>query len=586
MRLSTDGSTVNQTSTRSISNSSSLSPLHKAALSNSANGASHPQPATNGSSQAHTNGSKPVRMLGPDYFGHDREEVTRILIQSLTDLGYDGAASTLSRESGYELESPSVAAFRSAVLEGQWTEAEGFLFGQHVADGGGGVNLQNGHGSIGTGLVLAEGADRKEMLFWMRQQKFLELLEQRDLGTALMVLRQELTPLHQDIGKLHALSSYIMCQSADDLKYQAEWDGAAGRSRKILLAELSKSVSPSVMLSEHRLATLLDQVKQNQISNCIYHNTAKSPSLYSDHLCDRSRFPLKAVLELERHADEVWYLDFSHDGTLLATAGRDRTVIVYEVPSFAILHTLSDHGEGVTYVAFSPDDTKLVTCSQDHRARMWDTASGSLLLTLEHHTHPVTTCSWAPDGQTFITGSHDLQSAMCLWDLNGHRLHSWSREYRVQDCAITPDGSRLVAISTPKDQRIYVYNFKTREEEYSMALKVDLTCVSITQDSRYMLINRSDNEIQLLDIGTGEVVRRFMGQRQGKFIIRSRLGGAGENFVVSGSEDSLIYIWHKENGTLVETLEGHKSGCVNAVAWNAADPCMFASAGDDHKVRM
>jgi WD repeat-containing protein 26 len=50
--------------------------------------------------------------------------------------------------------------------------------------------------------------------------------------------------------------------------------------------------------------------------------------------------------------------------------------------------------------------------------------------------------------------------------------------------------------------------------------------------------------------------------------------------------DSQIYIWHKENGTLVETLDGHTKGCVNAVSWNPKNPSMFASAGDDYVVRM
>jgi WD40 repeat protein len=47
-----------------------------------------------------------------------------------------------------------------------------------------------------------------------------------------------------------------------------------------------------------------------------------------------------------------------------------------------------------------------------------------------------------------------------------------------------------------------------------------------------------------------------------------------------------VYIWHKDNGTLIEKLEGHEKGCCNSVAWNPANPCMFASAGDDGKVQM
>jgi WD repeat-containing protein 26 len=131
-------------------------------------------------------------------------------------------------------------------------------------------------------------------------------------------------------------------------------------------------ISPSVMIPEHRLATLLQQIKQAQISNCIYHNTEISPSLYSDHRCDRNDFPLRVVRELDKHSGEVWHIQFSHDGTRLATCGSDGTAIIYRVSNFEVIHVLADHQDGVCSVSWSPDDTMLVTCSKDSRARLWD----------------------------------------------------------------------------------------------------------------------------------------------------------------------------------------------------------------------
>ncbi len=139
------------------------------------------------------------------------------------------------------------------------------------------------------------------------------------------------------------------------------------------------------MIPEHRLAVLLDLVKRNQIFDCLYHNTAKSPSLYSDHSCDRRLFPRDTLFELGQHSDEVWFIEFSHDGTMLATTSKDRTVIIYNTTSFGVLHRLAEHGNAVTYVAWSPDDSKLVSCSMDHRAKLWDVAVSDQG---HHHRHP------------------------------------------------------------------------------------------------------------------------------------------------------------------------------------------------------
>ena len=162
---------------------------------------SNGQPITSVNGESHANGDgKPL--MTPTYCGHNREEVTRILIQSLYELGYDSAASTLSTESGYQLETSGVATFRSAVLDGHWSEAERILiqsFRNGATPSGPKYPLE------GT-LVLAEGADKSEMLFYLRQQKFLELLEAGNMPAALLVLRQEVTPLNYDADRLRRLS--------------------------------------------------------------------------------------------------------------------------------------------------------------------------------------------------------------------------------------------------------------------------------------------------------------------------------------------------------------------------------------------
>ncbi|KAI1006438.1 hypothetical protein K3495_g1778 [Podosphaera aphanis] len=509
------------------------------------------------------------RKLKDPYFGHDREEVVRILLQALSDLGYEGSAHNLCLESGFELESPTVALFRNAIIQGNWTQAEKLLFGECSVPG----------------LTLQTGADKKVMQFWLRQQKYLELLEKRDTGGALMVLRLELTPLYQDTEKLHFLSSLLMCQSVEELKAKAEWDGAEGRSRINLLSELSKCVSPSVILPEHRLAVLLQQVKETQISHCLYHNTLSSPSLYQDHICERGQFPCRSVIELGMHRGEVWQVKFSNDGTRIASCGQDGTCLIFEVQNFELLFTLEIPDAGICSIAWSPDDSIIVTCANDKYATLWNTSTGIIKRKLPKFGEPVSSCSWAPDGQTFVTGCLDKERNLCQWGLNGQLIYDWGQTHRIQDLSVSPNGHYLVALDN--ETNIYVYNFMTRELEYQLDFKYRMGSVCISQNSRYFLVNKLNGEAKMIDLDTRATVAEFKcGEEGGTYVIRSSFGGANESFVLVGSEGGFIYIWHKDSGRLIEKIKSHKIGCCTAVTWNPTNPFMFATAGDDAKVRI
>jgi len=74
-------------------------------------------------------------------------------------------------------------------------------------------------------------------------------------------------------------------------------------------------------------------------------------------------------------------------------------------------------------------------------------------------------------------------------------------------------------------------------------------------------------------------------QRTGHWVIRSCFGGCNQGFVLSGSEECKVYVWHRGTGELLAQLPGH-TGTVNAVAWNPVVHSMFASASDDRSIHV
>ncbi|EJD05675.1 WD40 repeat-like protein [Fomitiporia mediterranea MF3/22] len=538
----------------------------------------------------------------------DREEFVRLLIQSLRDVGYLESATTLEMESGYQMEAPGVSQFRSYVLSGKWTEAESCL----------------------STLGVTDEESLRITRFLISQQKYLELLEVQNVNTALHVLRNELAPLNVDVDELHSLSSLIMCSNADDLRHRAKWDGASGTSRRVLLSNLQRFISPSTMMPQRRFTTLIEQAFTHQRTNCLYHNTPYTPeafSLYTDHACSREEFPLLTTNILKEHADEVWNIKWSHDGQYLASASKDKCAFIWligkevdpvnkpNVRECSLERRFRDHMDPVGCLAWSPNDALLLT-STDSSIKVWSAKTGICLQDCTYHEETVSALEWLPDGSGFLSAGLDRK--IILWNADGERKEEWTKTtVRVTDLAIAPDLSRLVIVgleclplpnakaSTPqqdsqtpssgpqqplisstRENRLIIYDYASRTQEVSIRLEGELTSVKISQDSRYALINHAPDEVQLWDLDAARLARKFTGQHQGQHVIRSCFGGVDGNFIVSGSEDGNVYIWHRDTGALLEVLSGHGSGSVNAVAWNPTNERMFASCSDDGTIRI
>jgi WD40 repeat protein len=75
------------------------------------------------------------------------------------------------------------------------------------------------------------------------------------------------------------------------------------------------------------------------------------------------------------HSLWVSALVFSKDGVQLFSAGGDRTLKIWDVPTQQERYTFKGHTGGVTSLALSPDQKTLVSGGRDSTVRLWRAAT-------------------------------------------------------------------------------------------------------------------------------------------------------------------------------------------------------------------
>lgn len=508
----------------------------------------------------------------------DKIELTKLLIQTLKDLGFHKSSSVLQKESNLPLESRVMNLFSNLIKSGDFESAVNYI----------------------DQLVLREDENiteqemKRQILFLISREKFLEELYRTDSDDdptnfiAVQILRNEINEL-TSIQTVRSLTSLLMNKDSEHLQLKNGWvNNSEKASRANLLTEISKFISPSSMIPKHRLFKLLQQSIQHQKSLNLYQfgdeeDTTKV-SLYEDLKSNKTNFPDTVIKTLTDHTDEVWFVLFSHDGSKLITCSADSFIYIYDVnDNFKILKKLKGHNKQVMYASFSPDDSKLLTCSIESKARLWNVETGELERTFQlENDSRLWCCDWFPNGESLVIGSPDKE--INIFNVNtGERVHKISGS-TINDLKISSN-NKLIVATYEKKVEVYELLNESFTKLKSIDINERITNISVShKNPNQILINISPNELQLWDWSKGVLMTKYLGHKQEQYIIRSCFG-YDEKLICSGSEDGRVFLWNKEFGALLGVFEAH-SGICNCLAWNNAKRSMFASCGDDSVVKV
>jgi WD40 repeat protein len=205
------------------------------------------------------------------------------------------------------------------------------------------------------------------------------------------------------------------------------------------------------------------------------------------------------------------------------------------------------------------------------------------------HMDQCTSVCWVDDLH-FISSGGDKYIYFC--HVSGAEVHHWNFPSKIQDTGVTPDGRYMIVVNS--DRHIKVIDLASLAEVYNLPESDAVTSICVSRTCAQVLVNiqmiAKDPVIRLWDLTERRVKQRFFGHHQGRFVVRSAFGGPREQFVISGSEDTQVYVWHRYFGSLLEVISGHGS-TVNCVCWpfvpsGKSHRVYLISASDDHTLRV
>ncbi|XP_054913165.1 jouberin isoform X2 [Poeciliopsis prolifica] len=263
---------------------------------------------------------------------------------------------------------------------------------------------------------------------------------------------------------------------------------------------------------------------------------------------------------------------FSHSGTRLAAACADRDafpVVVYEIPSGIVLAAFNGHLKIVYDLCWSNDDRVLLSASSDGTVREWDVER--LLENAQKvlpHPSFVYCAQYHPGAQNLVvTGSYDC--LIRVWrldvdDVNGQMLQEFeAHKSFVNSVCFDFEGRRMFSADNTGIINVWktsVNGSKQRQhpcQHWSIEMKIDesdlrgipINMLQLHPNGRCLLIHAKDSVLRMMDLRI-LAIKKYTGATNYRERIYSTFTPCG-NFIFSGSEDGIGYVWNTDTGDQV-----------------------------------
>lgn len=274
---------------------------------------------------------------------------------------------------------------------------------------------------------------------------------------------------------------------------------------------------------------------------------------------------------------------FSSDGEFIAVTDVDK-IILRKERDFSIFDTLFGHLASVTALSFSMDNKMLASGGRDSTIIVWDIHEGHLLQKLRWHTQYVNSLLFSSDNDFLISSSDDGTN---VWDLLNRKLiHSYPESKATLVPIQSAEGAqaivlaeyvskfrfgmkalKIVGLKTGRILRIFSFEGRKEIENYL-----------ITRSGRY-IVTYGRYGLNLYDFLSGKLIRRFDNLPNAALpSVGSISISNDEHFVFAPADYSHFACWNLSTGKLVQLIPVTTSQAAFSLSVDGAT--LLSSSGD------
>ncbi len=241
--------------------------------------------------------------------------------------------------------------------------------------------------------------------------------------------------------------------------------------------------------------------------------------------------------------DTISQIQYSPDGKLIASAGWDKTIKLWNAKSGRLVNTLR-HKDGVNSIAFSPDGQTLVSGSEDKTIKIWNIINKpKLIKTLTGHTDSIKAVAVSPDGKLIASAGYD--NTIKLWSIAGKLLQTINaHKLAITSLAFAADSKTLASASWDNTVKLWSIEDAGKSSKLLHTLtghQDGVTTISFNTDGTVLASGSGDRNIKLWNTKTGELIKTLRGHTSQ---INSLAFSSDDRSIISGEEQQGLFWWN------------------------------------------